>query len=60
MELTTVYRPAARQILLGVQALLDQPNASDPAQSPAYDAFTKDRAAYEYVWHYLLRLRLAY
>jgi ubiquitin-protein ligase len=37
------------QILLGIQELLDAPNAEDPAQLEAYQSFKKDRVAYECV-----------
>ncbi|KAJ2598382.1 hypothetical protein GGF39_002671 [Coemansia sp. RSA 1721] len=36
-----------KQILLGVQSLLDEPNNSDPAQADAYHLFKKDPVAYE-------------
>ncbi|GAA6059336.1 hypothetical protein JCM10212_005916 [Sporobolomyces blumeae] len=43
------WKPAitVKQILLGVQDLLDAPNADDPAQLDAYTMYKKDRAAYE-------------
>ncbi|KAG0657649.1 E2 SUMO-conjugating protein ubc9 [Rhodotorula mucilaginosa] len=43
------WRPAitVKQILLGIQDLLDAPNADDPAQLEAYTTFKKDKAAYE-------------
>ncbi|GAA5858498.1 hypothetical protein JCM5296_000441 [Sporobolomyces johnsonii] len=43
------WKPAitVKQILLGVQELLDSPNADDPAQLEAYQMFKKDRAAYD-------------
>ncbi|KAI5476295.1 ubiquitin-conjugating enzyme 9 [Pseudohyphozyma bogoriensis] len=43
------WKPAitVKQILLGVQELLDSPNADDPAQLDAYTMFKKDRSAYE-------------
>lgn len=34
------------QILLGIQDLLDNPNAKDPANGEAYDLFIKSRTAY--------------
>lgn len=37
------------QILIGVQELLDAPNAEDPAQLEAYTTFKKDKQAYECV-----------
>ncbi|EGW33888.1 uncharacterized protein SPAPADRAFT_59269 [Spathaspora passalidarum NRRL Y-27907] len=43
------WRPAItlKQIVLGVQDLLDTPNDESPAQEPAYRAYKKDRALYE-------------
>jgi ubiquitin-conjugating enzyme E2 I len=43
------WRPAItiKQILLGIQDLLDDPNPESPAQADAYNLFKKDRAAYE-------------
>ncbi|KAJ5614354.1 SUMO conjugating enzyme Hus5 [Penicillium herquei] len=43
------WRPAItiRQILLGIQDLLNEPNPESPAQADAYNLFKKDRAAYE-------------
>jgi len=43
------WKPAItiKQILLGVQDLLDEPNPDSPAQAEAYNLFKKDRAAYE-------------
>lgn len=43
------WRPALtmKQILLGVQELLDNPNLNSPAQADAYHAFKKDKAEYE-------------
>ncbi|GAA5843152.1 hypothetical protein JCM11251_003946 [Rhodosporidiobolus azoricus] len=43
------WKPAitVKQILLGVQELLDAPNAEDPAQLEAYQSFKKDRVGYE-------------
>ncbi|GAA5969905.1 hypothetical protein JCM11641_008080 [Rhodosporidiobolus odoratus] len=43
------WKPAitVKQILLGVQELLDAPNADDPAQLEAYQSFKKDKAAYD-------------
>lgn len=42
------WRPSitVKQILLGVQSLLDTPNASDPANGDAYALFTRSKAAY--------------
>ncbi|XP_063900673.1 SUMO-conjugating enzyme UBC9-B-like [Zophobas morio] len=42
------WRPAVtiKQILLGIQALLEEPNARDPAQAVAYEQYTKDRELY--------------
>lgn len=43
------WKPAItiKQILLGVQDLLDSPNAEDPAQQEAFELFRKDKAQYE-------------
>ena len=43
------WKPAItiKQILLGVQDLLNDPNPDSPAQADAYNLFKKDRAAYE-------------
>jgi len=42
------WRPAItiKQMLLGVQDLLDDPNPSSPAQSEAYNLFTTNKAEY--------------
>lgn len=42
------WRPSitVKQILLGIQDLLDTPNAMDPANGEAYDLFMKSRAQY--------------
>jgi ubiquitin-conjugating enzyme E2 I len=43
------WRPAItlKQIVLGVQELLDTPNPNSPAQEPAWKAFSKDKTLYE-------------
>ncbi|CCU74425.1 unnamed protein product [Blumeria hordei] len=43
------WKPAItiKQILLGVQDLLDDPNPDSPAQADAYNLFKKDRQAYD-------------
>ncbi|KAM3072311.1 SUMO conjugating enzyme Hus5 [Clarireedia jacksonii] len=43
------WKPAItiKQILLGIQELLDTPNPDSPAQAEAYNLFKKDRAAYD-------------
>lgn len=43
------WKPAItiKQILLGIQMLLDEVNPDSPAQADAYNLFKKDRAAYE-------------
>ena len=43
------WKPAItiKQILLGVQDLLNDPNPESPAQAEAYNLFKKDRAEYE-------------
>lgn len=42
------WRPSitVKQILLGIQDLLDTPNALDPANGEAYDLYMKSRAQY--------------
>ncbi|GKY93380.1 SUMO conjugating enzyme Hus5 [Mayamaea pseudoterrestris] len=42
------WRPAitVKQILTGIQDLLDQPNPNSPAQSDAYNLFTQNKAEY--------------
>lgn len=43
------WKPAitVKQIALGVQDLLDNPNPESPAQAEAYNLFKKDRVEYE-------------
>lgn len=43
------WKPAitVKQIALGVQDLLDNPNPESPAQAEAYNLFKKDRTEYE-------------
>ena len=43
------WRPAItiKQILLGIQDLLNDPNIKDPAQAEAYTCFCQNRADYE-------------
>ena len=43
------WKPAItiKQILLGVQDLLNDPNPESPAQAEAYNLFKKDRIEYE-------------
>ena len=43
------WRPAItiKEILLGIQSLLNEPNPESPAQADAYNLFKKDKAAYE-------------
>jgi ubiquitin-conjugating enzyme E2 I len=43
------WRPAVtiKQILLGVQDLLNDPNIKDPAQAEAYTIYTQNRVEYE-------------
>lgn len=36
-----------KQILLGIQDLLDTPNPESPAQADAYHLFKKDKSEYE-------------
>ncbi|KAA8495291.1 SUMO-conjugating enzyme ubc9 [Porphyridium purpureum] len=42
------WRPAltVKQVLLGIQDLLDNPNIEDPANQPAYALFLKDKKKY--------------
>ena len=42
------WRPAItiKQMLLGIQELLDNPNDKSPAQRDAYELFVKDKPAY--------------
>lgn len=43
------WRPAItlKQIVIGIQELLDNPNPESPAQEPAWKAFSKDKVTYE-------------
>lgn len=43
------WRPAVtiRQILLGIQELLNEPNIKDPAQAEAYTIYCQNRVEYE-------------
>mmetsp|Transcript_21843 Transcript_21843/g.86698 ORF Transcript_21843/g.86698 Transcript_21843/m.86698 type:complete len:165 (+) Transcript_21843:121-615(+) len=43
------WRPAItiKQMLLGIQDLLDTPNPNSPAQTEAYQLFVQDRAGYD-------------
>jgi ubiquitin-conjugating enzyme E2 I len=43
------WRPAitVKEILVGIQMLLDEVNPESPAQADAYNLFKKDKAAYE-------------
>ncbi|KAF5836594.1 ubiquitin-conjugating enzyme/RWD-like protein [Dunaliella salina] len=43
------WRPSitVKQLLLGIQELLDNPNPNSPAQSEAYMAFTQDLPRYK-------------
>jgi len=43
------WRPAItiKQILMGIQDLLDEPNPDSPAQSEAYNLFMKSKAEYQ-------------
>ncbi|KAI9706328.1 MAG: E2 SUMO-conjugating protein ubc9 [Bogoriella megaspora] len=42
------WKPAltVKDILLGIQSLLDEPNQESPAQADAYNLYKKDREAY--------------
>lgn len=52
------WKPAItiKQILLGIQDLLDDPNPESPAQADAYNLFRKDRAAYDKKIKYIVRV----
>lgn len=43
------WKPAItiREILIGIQMLLDEVNLDSPAQADAYNLFKKDRHAYD-------------
>lgn len=43
------WRPAitVKQILVGIQDLLDQPNPADPAQTDGYHIFIQDKPEYK-------------
>lgn len=43
------WRPAItiKQILMGIQDLLDEPNPDSPAQSEAYNLFMQDKVKYK-------------
>ena len=43
------WRPAItiKQILLGIQELLNEPNARDPAQAEAYSIYMQDKTEYD-------------
>ncbi|KAH9392225.1 SUMO-conjugating enzyme UBC9 [Tyrophagus putrescentiae] len=43
------WRPSlsVKQVMLGIQELLADPNTNDPAQAEAYDIFLSDRAAFD-------------
>ena len=43
------WKPAitVRELLLGIQDLLNEPNPESPAQADAYNLFRKDRVEYE-------------
>lgn len=43
------WKPAItiKEILLGIQSLLDEPNPESPAQADAFNLFKKDRTAYD-------------
>ncbi|UZJ51174.1 hypothetical protein CBS101457_000494 [Exobasidium rhododendri] len=43
------WKPAItiKQILLGIQDLLDSPNPDDPAQADAFELFKRDKVQYE-------------
>lgn len=43
------WKPAitVKQILLGIQDLLNDPNPASPAQSEAFSLFKRDKVAYE-------------
>uniref|UniRef100_A0A0M3JJN7 SUMO-conjugating enzyme UBC9 (inferred by orthology to a C. elegans protein) n=1 Tax=Anisakis simplex TaxID=6269 RepID=A0A0M3JJN7_ANISI len=43
------WRPSitVRELLLGIQDLLDSPNIEDPAQADAYQIYCQNRVEYE-------------
>jgi ubiquitin-conjugating enzyme E2 I len=43
------WKPAitVKQILIGIQELLNEPNPESPAQAEAYSLYKKDKAEYE-------------
>jgi len=43
------WKPAitVREIMVGIQMLLDEVNPESPAQADAYNLFKRDKAAYE-------------
>ncbi|CAH2063108.1 unnamed protein product [Thlaspi arvense] len=43
------WRPAitVKQILVGIQDLLDEPNPNDPAQTEGYQLFVQDKTEYK-------------
>ena len=43
------WRPGIniKQILIGIQDLLDEPNPDSPAQSEAYNLFVRDKERYK-------------
>jgi hypothetical protein len=53
------WKPAItiKQILLGIQDLLDDPNPDSPAQAEAFNLFKKDRQGYEKRIRYIVRVR---
>jgi ubiquitin-conjugating enzyme E2 I len=46
-----------KQVLVGIQTLLDSPNAEDPAQEEAAKLYIDDRQVdvYKYLWIFLFR-----
>lgn len=50
------WRPAItiKQILLGIQELLNEPNPKDPAQAEAYAIYMQDKAEYEKSSNFIL------
>eukprot|EP00316_Scyphosphaera_apsteinii_P003320 CAMPEP_0119316418 /NCGR_PEP_ID=MMETSP1333-20130426/39565_1 /TAXON_ID=418940 /ORGANISM="Scyphosphaera apsteinii, Strain RCC1455" /LENGTH=104 /DNA_ID=CAMNT_0007322059 /DNA_START=220 /DNA_END=534 /DNA_ORIENTATION=- len=48
LDAEKAWKPALtiKQLLIGIQALLDDPNNNDPAQEEPYRIFKSDRAEY--------------
>ncbi len=51
------WKPAItiKEILLGIQSLLNEPNPESPAQAEAYNLYKRDRPAYERKIRHIVR-----